>query len=106
MKKLLLTLPMAAALALSMGANAEVDEAAAQQLLKSKPCLACHTVDTKLVGPAYKDVSAKYSDIDAVDTVAKNIKDGSSGQWGAIPMPQNPVTDEEAQTLAKYILSL
>ena len=80
----------------------------AQSLLRDKGCLACHQVDSKLVGPAYKDVAKKYaSRKDAVAYLSKKILEGSTGVWGQIPMPPNTtVKGPEAQTLAKYILTL
>ncbi|MGC2519390.1 MAG: c-type cytochrome [Burkholderiales bacterium] len=95
----------AAALALASGAAFAAD---AQQLLKDKFCLSCHTIDKKLVGPAYKDVAAKYkSRKDAEAYLVKKIMGGSSGVWGQIPMPANTtVKEDEAKTLAKYILGL
>ena len=76
-------------------------------LAKSKNCLACHSVDKKVVGPAYKDVAAKYAkDKDAATRLAKKIREGGVGVWGQIPMPANPqVSEAEAQTLAKWVLS-
>jgi cytochrome c len=69
--------------------------------------MACHAVDKKIVGPAYKDVAAKYKgDKAAVDKLATKIMKGGSGVWGAIPMPANPqVNDAEAKKLAAWILS-
>ena len=80
----------------------------AQQLLKDKACLACHTVDKKLVGPSYKEVAAKYkSRKDAEAYLVKKIKAGSTGVWGPVPMPPNAtVNDGDAKTLAKYILTI
>jgi cytochrome c len=77
-------------------------------LAKAKNCLACHTLDKKLVGPAYKDVAAKYaSDKDAANKLAKKIREGGVGVWGQVPMPANPqVNEAEAQTLAKWVLSI
>jgi cytochrome c len=100
-----LVLSVAAAAVLSSGAALAAD---AQQLLKEKACLACHTVDKKLVGPAYKEVAAKYkSRKDAEAYLAKKIKEGSTGVWGPVPMPPNgTVADDEAKTLAKYILTV
>jgi cytochrome c len=91
--------------ALASGAALAAD---AQQLLKEKACLSCHTPDKKLVGPAYKDVAAKYkSRKDAEAYLAKKIKEGSTGVWGPIPMPPNgTVANDEAKTLAKYILTI
>lgn len=95
---------VAAAASLSSAAALAAD---AQQLLKDKACLACHTLDKKLVGPAYKEVAAKYrSRKDAEAYLAKKIKEGSTGVWGQVPMPPNAVSDADAQTLAKYIRAL
>lgn len=78
-----------------------------EALFKSKPCVACHAIDNKLVGPAMTEVAAKYDGEEgAVETVAGHIKNGVSGIWGPIPMPANQVTDEEATLLAEWVLSL
>jgi cytochrome c len=76
-------------------------------LAKSKNCMACHAVDKKMVGPAYKDVAAKYAgQKDAVDKLAVKIMKGSSGVWGPVPMPANAqVKEAEAKTLAAWVLS-
>lgn len=80
---------------------------ASADLAKQKNCLACHTIDKKLVGPSYKEVAAKYKgDKDAVARLAKKIREGGVGTFGQIPMPANPqVTEAEAQTLAKWVLA-
>ena len=79
---------------------------ASEALAKSKNCLACHAVDKKLVGPAYKDVAAKYkADKGAVATLAAKIKAGGKGNWGEIPMPPNNVTPEEATKLATWVMA-
>jgi cytochrome c len=80
---------------------------ASMELAKSKNCLACHAVDQKLVGPSYKEVSAKYKgDAGAVAKMATKIQKGGAGSWGPVPMPPHPnVSDAEAQTLAKWTLS-
>ena len=77
------------------------------ELAKQKNCLACHAVDKKLVGPSYKDVAAKYKgDKDAFAKLAKKIREGGVGVWGQVPMPANPqVNEQEAQSLAKWVLS-
>lgn len=77
-------------------------------LAQKKNCLACHAVDKKVLGPAYKDVAAKYAgQKDAVDKLAAKIVKGGSGVWGNIPMPANPqVTDAEAKQLVQWILTL
>jgi cytochrome c len=98
------TVYIATMVALGLGVSSQVmaDEA----LAKAKNCLSCHAVDKKLVGPAYKDVAAKYKgDAGAVDKLAAKIKAGGKGVWGEIPMPPNNVTPEEAKKLATWVLS-
>jgi cytochrome c len=77
-------------------------------LATSKNCMACHAVDKKLVGPAYKDVAAKYAgQKDAVDKLSAKILKGGSGVWGPVPMPANAqVSDAEAKKLAAWVLTL
>ncbi|MHB1124155.1 MAG: c-type cytochrome [Ramlibacter sp.] len=79
-----------------------------QALATSKNCMACHAVDKKLVGPAYKEVAAKYAgQKDAADKLASKIMKGGSGVWGPVPMPANPqVSAAEAKKLATWVLSL
>ncbi len=76
-----------------------------QALAQSKNCMACHSIDKKLVGPSYKDVSAKYKGKGMEAKLAAKIKSGGTGAWGAVPMPPNNVSDAEATTLAKWVLS-
>jgi len=80
---------------------------ASPELAKAKNCMACHAIGTKLVGPSFKDVAAKYAgNKDAQANLAGKIRKGSTGVWGAIPMPANAnVNDEEAATLAKWVLA-
>ena len=77
-------------------------------LAQKKNCMACHAVDAKRVGPAYKDVAAKYADNkDAVAVLSAKVIKGGSGSWGVVPMPANPqVSEAEAKTLVQWILSL
>jgi len=76
-------------------------------LAQKKNCLACHALDKKLVGPAYKDIAAKYGkDKDAAAKLAEKIVKGSTGTWGPVPMPPNQVTPEEASQLAKWVLTV
>jgi cytochrome c len=75
-------------------------------LAKAKNCFACHATDKKIIGPAYKEVAAKYKgDANAVTKLADKIKKGGSGVWGSMPMPPNAVSDAEAKDLAKWVLS-
>lgn len=85
---------------LSAGA-VQADEA----LAKAKNCLACHSVDKKIVGPSYKDVAKKYTAKDEAKLVEKVMK-GGKGSWGEVPMPPNAtVNKDEATKLVKWILS-
>ncbi len=77
-------------------------------LAQKNACMACHQVDKKLVGPAYKDVAAKYrGDKTAEAKLVKKVKDGGSGVWGTIPMPPHPqMSDADIKTIVHWILSL
>ncbi|MFA9273237.1 MAG: c-type cytochrome [Candidatus Aquirickettsiella gammari] len=77
-------------------------------LAKSKNCMACHSVDKKIVGPGFKDVAKKYAgDNTAEAKLVTKILKGGSGAWGAIPMPANAqVSEAEAKTLTQWIMSL
>ncbi|MBL8418608.1 MAG: c-type cytochrome [Dechloromonas sp.] len=95
---------MMAAAGVLIGGQAQAQDAAA--LAKAKNCMACHAIDKKLVGPAYKDVAAKYKgDKAAVATLAAKIKAGGKGNWGEVPMPPNNVTEAEAKELATWVLA-
>jgi cytochrome c len=93
--------------ALAAAASVVAPAFADQALATSKNCMACHAIDKKLVGPAYKDVAKKYAgQKDAVDKLAAKIMKGGSGVWGAIPMPANTqVNEAEAKKLAAWVLA-
>ena len=78
-----------------------------QALATAKNCMACHAMDKKLVGPAYKEVAAKYAgQKDAADKLAVKIIKGGSGVWGPVPMPANAqVSADEAKKLVAWILA-
>lgn len=83
------------------------------ELAKASGCLACHSVDNKVVGPAWKDVAAKYKGQgNAKATLVESIKKGSKGKWanvtGGVPMPPySPrVSDANIDKLADFILAL
>jgi len=99
---------IATAMTLAAGLLAVPGIQADQALARSKGCLACHQVDNKVVGPAFKDVAAKYKgDSGAPAMLAAKVKAGGVGTWGQIPMPPNTtVSDEEANTLVVWVLSL
>lgn len=81
---------------------------ASMELAQKKACLACHSVDKKILGPAFKDISKKYAGQKGADAkLAEKVLKGGGGVWGTMPMPANPqVTPAEAQQLVKWILTL
>ena len=108
MKKLLMTVAVAGTMLLATQAGA-VDADAAKALAQKSGCLACHAVDHKILGPAYKDVAAKYKgDKGAEARLVAKVKAGGSGVWGPIPMPANSpqVKDEDIKTVVQWVLSL
>ena len=87
---------------IALAGHAVADEA----LAKAKNCLTCHAIDKKLVGPAYKDVAAKYKgDAKAPAMLAEKVMKGGKGVWGEVPMPPNPITPDEAKKLVAWVLS-
>jgi cytochrome c len=97
------------ALVLGAAACAAFSSAYAQEeLAKKHNCFACHAVDKKIVGPAYKDVAAKYrGDKSAPAKLFEKVKKGGAGVWGPVPMPPNAaVPDADIKKLVDWILSL
>lgn len=74
----------------------------------AKNCMACHQVDGQRVGPPFASVASRYGPgVGLTEYLAKTIREGGRGRWGAVPMPAQPrVSDAEALDLAKWILSL
>src|SRR6185369_5448584 len=100
--------PMKAILGLALlAASASAFAQDPAKLAQDKACLTCHTVDRKLVGPAYKDVAKKYAgDKEAFAKLVKKVREGGQGVWGPVPMPPNPsVSEKEAEVLVKWVLS-
>ena len=90
------------------GAQAQLDDAAAESLLKKHACASCHEVDKKVVGPAFRDVAARYKDDkEAAPKLANKIKRGGAHVWGEMAMPPNVlVSDAEIKDLVNWILTL
>jgi cytochrome c len=108
MKIATLALVLAGGTLVAGPAHAVLDNAKAEAMMKKDGCAACHTIDKKLVGPAYIDVAAKYKgDKNAVATLSKRVKEGSTGIWGQIPMPPNAaVSQSDITELVTWIMSL
>lgn len=107
MKAMFAALVAAAGLALASGAFA-ADPKTGEALTKSSGCVACHTVDKKVVGPAFKEIAAKYkNDKGAEAALVKKVKAGGKGAWGEIPMPPNAqVKDDDIKSMVQWILSI
>jgi cytochrome c len=97
----------AALLTLFSGAALAQSAAAAKTLASKNACLACHAVDRKVVGPAFKEVAAKHAgQPDALEKVSARIKSGGAGMYGPVPMPaQAQLKDDELKLLAGWILA-
>jgi len=76
-------------------------------LARRKACLTCHGVDKRIVGPAFREVAAKYRGQPGIEArLVEKVKKGSSGAWGPIPMPPNPdLPDADARLLVKWVLA-
>lgn len=107
MKGFVTALAAAAGLTLVSGAFA-ADTKGGEALAKNSGCLACHTVDKKLVGPSYKDIAAKYRNNKGAEAdLVKKVKAGGKGVWGDIPMPPNAhVKDDDIKTMVQWILAI
>lgn len=110
MKALLLAVAAAGSMLVAGQAGAaDAAAAAAQALAQKSGCLACHSIDKKVLGPAYKDVAAKYKgDKTAEAKLIAKVKAGGSGVWGPMPMPANSpqVKDADIKTIVEWVLSL
>ncbi len=103
MKVLHTTLAAAVAAGALLAAPAQADEA----LAKKHNCLACHMVDKKSVGPAYKEIAQKYKGQNVAAKLEEKVKKGSQGVWGQIPMPPNTgVPDADVKKLVAWILAM
>jgi len=79
----------------------------AQGLAKANGCLACHNVNIRIVGPAYRDVAKKYrGDAGAAARLVKKVRRGGKGVWGNVPMPpQTKVSDADLKAIIAWVLS-
>jgi cytochrome c551/c552 len=78
------------------------------ELARKNLCTSCHSVERKIVGPAFSDVAKKYADQpQALETVIQNIRAGGAGKWGPVSMPaQAQLSQEDIKKLANWILKL
>jgi cytochrome c len=96
----------AVAAVLAVAATTFANSAAADEALARKHnCLACHTVDKKAVGPAYRDIAKKYKGQNVAAKLQEKVKKGGQGVWGPVPMPPNAaVPDADIKKLVDWIL--
>jgi cytochrome c len=89
-------------------ALASAEPSAGESLAKKSGCFACHSVQRKVIGPAYKDVAERYDgEKGAVDKLVQKVKEGGSGVWGSAGMPpQAQVKDEDIHRIVEWILTL
>jgi cytochrome c len=99
---------LAVGLTVASGAHAALDNAAAEAMMKKDGCAACHAVDTKVIGPSFKDVAAKYrADKDAAAKLIDKVKHGGTHVWGEAAMPPNVLaSDADIKDLVDWILTL
>lgn len=83
---------------------------ASEAIIKKARCVACHATDKKMVGPAYRDVAAKYrGNPEALALLSAKVRNGGSGVWGAIPMlphPADKLSDDDLKAAVEWILQL
>jgi len=79
-----------------------------EALISYSDCAACHKATDRKRGPAFRDIAARYPmNSTYIDILTKRIVQGAKGAWGNVVMPPHPsVSEEDAQTMVMYILSL
>ena len=103
--KTLIRLLIASGMLLSLGAQAVTGE----EVMTKAGCMACHAKDKKLVGPALKDVAAKYKGQDVVAKLMAKVRAGGSGVYGPLPMSPNPpgkISDADLKAAIEWVLKL
>lgn len=77
------------------------------QLLAANACTGCHAVDTRVVGPSFREVAAKYAGLADVLPLARKLREGSAGVWGQVPMPAMPqLSAADAEALVRHVLAM
>lgn len=92
----------------ALGVLAAGNATASEKLAQSSGCMTCHSVDRKVIGPGYKEITAKYrNDKNAEANLVKKVKAGGSGVWGSTPMPPNAhVKEDDIKAIVAWILTL
>lgn len=77
------------------------------QLLAANACTGCHAVDTRVVGPSFREVAAKYSGLKDVSPLTRKLREGGAGVWGQVPMPAMPqLSAADAEALVRHVLAM
>ena len=76
------------------------------QLLAVNACTGCHAIDTRVVGPSFREVAARYAGLADVSPLVRKLREGGAGVWGPIPMPAMPqISAPDAEALVRYVLA-
>jgi len=80
----------------------------AKRILSRNGCFSCHRIKQRVIGPAYRDVAARYrNDLRAKDKLFKKVRSGGRGNWGKTYMPaQKRITKSDLEYVLDYILKL
>lgn len=94
--------------AAGFGMESGADAGPVAQLLNANACVACHTVDRRIVGPSFREVAAKFAgDGDAFAKLSRKVREGGAGNWGNVPMPPNPaISDADLRAILGWVLAL
>lgn len=83
-----------------------------EALARSSGCLECHSVDKKVIGPAFRDIAKRYrNDAGARAMLIDKVKNGAKGNWtevtGGVPMPPHSprLSDTEIQRLVDWVMN-
>jgi cytochrome c len=89
-------------------ANADPISSKGMAIASKSDCFACHAIDKKVVGPAFRDVALRYKNSpNVVDTLVHKVQVGGSGNWGAVPMAPHPLIPEsDLKEVVTWILSI
>jgi cytochrome c551/c552 len=75
-----------------------------QRVLEANGCTGCHAPDKRVVGPSFREISARY-DEKAAASLKDKIRQGGQGVWGNVPMPPNPgLSDADLQSVVSWLL--
>ena len=81
--------------------------AGVEDAMNKAGCMACHQKDKKVVGPAFKEIAAKYKGQDVTAKLMEKVRKGGSGVYGPVPMAPNPpdkINDADIKSAIEFIL--